>query len=445
MRSPSRLGVPGTGEDSTHNSMRDYAVDGSEITAVTYVSTLINGRGRWGGLTTPLTAFELELNIKYRLRVVNAASERAYIISVDEHSLTLLALDGSDIVKSDMDFVTIQPGERVDVELKTNLAGSNMVWFRAQTLRAGRGPTVIIDGVVQEEKAIIRFPGAPATGEPTSVSKSCTAADRCSVFNCPFNAYPANQYSDCISVASMQSAYNQAYLKDEFGLNSNEVVSESFFNWANVGPGTSVNGRKTIGAQGMPLYQQGMGARITPCDAVKCDSEGCVCTYFVSEAYDKTVQMVFTNYNPLSGDLEHHPIHVHGHRFAVLKIGNPSYDPVTGRYLLPNPDIKCNNDICTVPSWESGAAQGLNLQKPPLKDTINVPTGGYVVIRFRTMNPGLWFIHCHLASHAIEGMGFYFFEATDKIPPLPNDFPKCGDFSFSAAQYAQYQALPVPP
>ena len=440
MRSPSRLGIPGTGEDSTHNSMRDYAVDGSEITAVTYVSSLINGRGRIGCAATKLTVFEMKKRRKiYKFRVVNAASERAFVVSIDKHQMYIVALDGSPIRQEAMDFVIVQPGERVDIVVRSRNIGRGKYWFRSRTLRAGRGPTVIDDRVIQEVKAIVSYDDDDEQTEPTTEMRKCTSAKRCRVFNCPFPAYPNNQYRDCIDVASVETKYSSSYMNSHYGLDDSNV-DETFFNWANLGPGTSVNGRKTIGARGVPLYQDGMGARITPCNATLCDSEGCICTYFVAKDYDKTIQMVFTNLNPQSTELEHHPIHMHGHHFAVLKIGNPNYDPVTGRYLSPNPDVECNNDICAVARWANGPP-ALNLDNPPLKDTINVPAGGYVVIRFRTMNPGLWFVHCHLASHAIEGMGFYFFEATDRIPPVPDQFPKCGDFDFSDEYYNYYQNL----
>lgn len=31
-----------------------------------------------------------------------------------------------------------------------------------------------------------------------------------------------------------------------------------------------------------------------------------------------------------------------------------------------------------------------NFNNPPLKDTIQVPSGGYVILRFYANNPGFW-------------------------------------------------------
>src|SRR5689334_12059935 len=60
-------------------------------------------------------------------------------------------------------------------------------------------------------------------------------------------------------------------------------------------------------------------------------------------------------------------------------------------------DIKCrpNDPPCNFAgwanqSWNGGNVPGLNLDNPPEKDTVTVPVGGYVVIRFVANNPGLW-------------------------------------------------------
>jgi FtsP/CotA-like multicopper oxidase with cupredoxin domain len=85
---------------------------------------------------------------------------------------------------------------------------------------------------------------------------------------------------------------------------------------------------------------------------------------------------------------------MHGHHFHVLKIGYPPYNPVNGNATGRNPDIRCLNELCTEatwadPSWNSGYIPGVNLEDPPLKDTVSVPADGYVIIRLRADNPGI--------------------------------------------------------
>ncbi|CAL1527060.1 unnamed protein product, partial [Lymnaea stagnalis] len=98
-----------------------------------------------------------------------------------------------------------------------------------------------------------------------------------------------------------------------------------------------------------------------------------------------------------------HPIHMHGHSFHVVKMGYPTYDPETGRverYL----EIYINSAI----------------------DTIIIPTGGYVVLRIKADNPGLWLMHCHIELHSMDGMILMFNESFARQPTPPSDLFKCG-------------------
>ena len=79
---------------------------------------------------------------------------------------------------------------------------------------------------------------------------------------------------------------------------------------------------------------------------------------------DELVRFVFDN--PTGMD---HPFHLHGHSFYVL--GKPA---------------------------------ALNLKDPPLKDTINIPSKGRLVIQWKANNPGKWFFHCHIEWHLMTGM-----------------------------------------
>jgi FtsP/CotA-like multicopper oxidase with cupredoxin domain len=79
---------------------------------------------------------------------------------------------------------------------------------------------------------------------------------------------------------------------------------------------------------------------------------------------DQLVRFVFRN--PTGMD---HPFHLHGHSFDVL--GRPG---------------------------------ALNRKDPPVKDTVNVPAKGELVIQWKADNPGRWFFHCHIEWHMATGM-----------------------------------------
>ena len=78
-----------------------------------------------------------------------------------------------------------------------------------------------------------------------------------------------------------------------------------------------------------------------------------------------------------------HPIHLHGHDFAILQ----------------------TNANATYP-------EGLDLKfdNPPRRDVVFLPARGYVVIAFKTDNPGTWLMHCHIADHAALGLAMQIVE-----------------------------------
>ncbi|KAK0108741.1 hypothetical protein ONS96_002586 [Cadophora gregata f. sp. sojae] len=82
-----------------------------------------------------------------------------------------------------------------------------------------------------------------------------------------------------------------------------------------------------------------------------------------------------------------HPFHLHGYSFYVLALhrsehGWGSYNPYAD--TLPKPKI--------------------NIANPVRKDTVSVPRRGYVIIRFKADNVGIWMLHCHVLFHQGSGM-----------------------------------------
>ncbi|PPD92358.1 hypothetical protein GOBAR_DD10701 [Gossypium barbadense] len=120
-------------------------------------------------------------------------------------------------------------------------------------------------------------------------------------------------------------------------------------------------------------------------------------------AYNSTVQLVLQDTGIIAP--ENHPIHVHGFNFFAVGKGLGNYNPKTD-------------------------PQKFNLVDPVERNTIGVPSGGWVAIRFRADNPGVWFMHCHLEVHTTWGLKMAFLVDNGKGPnqsllPPPSDLPKC--------------------
>ncbi len=47
-----------------------------------------------------------------------------------------------------------------------------------------------------------------------------------------------------------------------------------------------------------------------------------------------------------------------------------------------------------------------------------LPAAGYLVIAFKTDNPGAWLMHCHIGWHTSEGLAMQFIERSSEISAL---------------------------
>ncbi|KAK2466587.1 hypothetical protein APHAL10511_001449 [Amanita phalloides] len=81
---------------------------------------------------------------------------------------------------------------------------------------------------------------------------------------------------------------------------------------------------------------------------------------------------------PGKSPLAPHPFHLHGHQFAVTR---------------------------------SAGTTKVNTWNPPLRDVVNAGVAGdNITFRFRTDNPGPWFLHCHVDLHLDTGLAIVFAE-----------------------------------
>ena len=331
--------------------------------------------------------------------MVNAAAEYAFEISIDDHVLWVMASDGSDIEPIEVTSVIINPGETTDVEIQADQTPGHY-WIRARIPSAGTAAdgTVVGDrpiprgGDIKEVNAILRYEGVTVNGDPQSKRYSCISSYKCRIFNCPFPAYPVKDNKTCLPMA-MASSRNEheEKIKKEFGLDDQHFEEHFFnvgFNW-----GSSINGNKFVYPT-EPFSQTKTIPLEMSCDRQSCASPdiGCVCTSVMDISFNKTMQFVLTNFEPATEGtfvyMGSHPIHLHGHNFAVLKMGFAEYNETTALFTDHNPDIVCPNRLCKSPRWNGQPPDDLNLENPPIKNTVIVPAKGYVVIRFKSNNPG---------------------------------------------------------
>ncbi|CAG7918927.1 unnamed protein product [Penicillium olsonii] len=114
--------------------------------------------------------------------------------------------------------------------------------------------------------------------------------------------------------------------------------------------------------------------------------------YLPRSKWDKNQLAISTGPSPAWIDL-------HGHSFYILathrsEYGWGSYNPFVDQ--IP-PHISDSD------SGGDGLGQ-YDLSRAALRDTVQIPSRGYAVLRFRADNPGVWLLHCHVLWHSVTGM-----------------------------------------
>lgn len=90
-----------------------------------------------------------------------------------------------------------------------------------------------------------------------------------------------------------------------------------------------------------------------------------------------------------------HPIHLHGHDFLTLGIGSGTFNAAS-------------------------MMNQLNFNNPMRRDVQQMPGNGWLVIAYKTDNPGIWLMHCHIGWHISGGLGLQFLERKNDIRALMN-------------------------
>ena len=323
------------------------------------------------------------------------------------------------------------PGETVDFKMAASHE-AGQYWMRARTVGIKWGLYGQPDNITQEGWAIIDYDNTD--DDPVSSYFTCTPQKQCSIFNCPFPVYPRNTNRKCISMAEAKSAEVSAELKCKYGLNAKKSeIIEKIYNF-NFAWGSSVNAHKFVNPT-VPLFQGITNETIRKCPVDCGKAAGCKCTFIDSLPLNEVVQLVFVNILPDAMFETHHGVHLHGHNFAVLKMGFPEHNETTGEWSKPTEDIVCDTNLCADAKWKKGHPKKMNLKNPPIKDNVMVPSRGYTVIRFKTDNPGFWLLHCHADIHLMEGMAMVLNEGGNYHPRLPKMFPTCGDFDWNEEEY----------
>ncbi|CAN4126210.1 unnamed protein product [Withania somnifera] len=340
----------------------------------------------------------------YMLRVINAALNEELFFKIAGHKMTVVEVDATYVKPFKTDTIIIAPGQTTNVIVTADQGSGKYMVAASPFMNA----PIAVDNVTAT--ATLHYSGTLASSITTLTSTP------------PKNATPvANSFID--SLRSLNSKKYPAKVPKN--------VDHSLF--FTVG----------LGVNPCPTCKQGNGSRVVasinnvtftmPTVAIlqahffgikgvyttdfpqnpplKFNYTGTPPTNLATTSgtkvyrlsYNATVQIVLQDTGIISP--ENHPIHLHGFNFFAIGKGLGNFNPKTD-------------------------PKNFNLVDPVERNTIGVPSGGWVAIRFRTDNPGVWFMHCHLEIHTTWGLKMAFLVDNGKRPnesllPPPKDLPKC--------------------
>ncbi|XP_074578053.1 laccase-17-like [Curcuma longa] len=351
----------------------------------------------------------------YLLRLINAALNDELFFSIANHSLTVVETDASYVKPLDVDVVLVTPGQTTNVLLRTASAAPNasfLLAIRPYATGQGTFDNTTAAGILEYQnsngrsslKNIPLFkPKLPALND-TAYAESYSgrlrrladawhpvdvpqAVDRRFFFTVGLAADPCPKNRTCqgpngtkfaaainnVSFPLPATALLQAhYLRRSQGVYRADFPEEPlfFFNFTGTPPNNT-------------FVEHG--------------------TRVVRLPFNTSVEVVLQGTSVLGA--ESHPMHLHGHNFYVVGRGFGNFNPVDD------------------PSR-------FNLVDPVERNTVGVPVGGWLAIRFRADNPGVWLMHCHIDVHLSWGLRMTWLVddgplPNQKLPPPPSDLPTC--------------------
>ncbi|KAM0786984.1 hypothetical protein ACM66B_002402 [Microbotryomycetes sp. NB124-2] len=325
-------------------------------------SGLINGVGQWGSGPFSYSSYNLDANKTYRLRLINSGSFAAIRFSVDNHTLTVVEADGTDVEPYEVSGVVLQVAQRYSVLLTTNQSPAAF-WMRATVQQDAF--TYTEEGFNGDQLGILRYgvasdsmPDATlVNSDPGSGPPNLSDMDTTKLVPFPSLEAPNSTVSYTVQI-SMQNTADNRWL--------------SFINSTSWSP---LRGQATLFQTSTTSFQAGAGTY---------DNES---QLIVDVPQIEVVDLIVNNLD--DGD---HPFHLHGHKFWIVGQG-------AGRYQ---------------------SQQQWTTTNPMRRDTVLIPAYSWMVLRFKADNPGVWAFHCHLVWHMAAGLLMQFSTLASSIPTPPS-------------------------
>lgn len=284
--------------------------------------------------------------------------------SIDEHSMWIYAVDGSYIEPEEVDAIPVANGARFSVLVKLGEPGKYSLRFASTSLVqliSGSATLSYIDAKSNATSTRASVPHINDAGDATS-------PDVVFFRDSTMRMFPAGEISQ---------TSDQTYRLDM------RVAGQSYM-WA-------------LNNSVYPMRLNNEEPLLFDPDPSR-HNEVTITTH-----YDQWIDLIFVS---SEAPMPPHPIHKHGNKMYLLGIGEGDFPYET---------------IAEAVEANPGA---FNLESPPKRDTwVTLPAvegPAWMAVRYHVDNPGAWFLHCHIQSHMLGGMGVAIQDGIDQWPTVPD-------------------------
>ncbi|RVW37419.1 Laccase-21 [Vitis vinifera] len=301
----------------------------------------------------------------YLLRIVNAAVNSELFFAISQHNLTIVGTDGTYTKPTVTSYIMIDPGQTIDVLVTANQSPSQ--YYMAARQFVSFDPTVT-DFNNMTATAILQYRG---NYTPPDIPSFPTTLPSFHDLDSALRFLPLLR-----SLASQSTHHIAASLNNISFMDPSSDILLAYYR--------HIKGVYTTDFPDYPPSSYNFTGDDWPSSITKLATKVKVLNY------NESVEIIFQGTNMLD-EAEDHPLHLHGYTFYVVGMGRGNF----------------NNE--TDPKW-------YNLVDPPERNTIVVPKNGWVALRFRANNPGVWLWHCHFDKHFTWGMATVFIVKNGKTP-----------------------------
>ncbi|RPB16250.1 hypothetical protein P167DRAFT_551443 [Morchella conica CCBAS932] len=351
---------------------------------------LINGRGRvdcasvaqgrvcnesWGG---GMQYVGVEMGGVHRVRFVNVGALAEFDIEIDDHEMTLIEADGTPLTPTPLHRLRINIAQRYTVLLRATSPSTSSqptFWLRARMLPhcfATIPPTLD-----PEVRAILHYTPSPPPLAPHNPHLLPTTTPRSASQDLECKDLNTTLLTPSPAIHPPPAAETLIRLRSNFEIGA-YALARGYFNASSWRPAQTPTLVSIV--DGLRSHNASFAANETT-DTGAMSAFDVGRQLVVRVAAGTVVDVLIDNF-----DDGNHPFHLHGHRFWVLGQGKGYYD--MGGY---------------------GSGEGLEVRNPLVRDTVTVEAYGWVLVRVRMDNVGVWAMHCHIVWHAEAGMVMQFY------------------------------------